>query len=162
VANQNNNTVSVLIGIAYGFFTTQIKWPIGQSPTSVISKDFNNDGNHDLAVANFKNSTISLLRGNGNGTFRPQQLFAVGSKPSAIISDDFNNDTIGMFMRNMNILRQNLRFFGVLKLLNLLSYRLIFLIIRLIYYPSVSIIKEMFFIFYQFYVQNNATLNRSS
>jgi hypothetical protein len=32
----------------------------------------------------------------------------------------------------------------------------------LIYYPSVSIIKEMFLIFYQFYVQHNSTLNKSS
>jgi hypothetical protein len=78
-----------------------------------------------------------------------------------------------MRMRNMNILsknvmryghilKQDLRSFGVLKFLNLLTYRLIFLIMRLIYYPRVPIIKEMFLIFYQFYVQNNSTLNKSS
>jgi hypothetical protein len=63
--------------------------------------------------------------------------------------------SFGMRMRNMNILsknvmcyghilRQDLRPFDVLKFLNLLSYRLIFLIMHLIYYPSVSIIKEIF------------------
>jgi hypothetical protein len=63
--------------------------------------------------------------------------------------------SFGMRMRNMNILSKNViryghilrkdfGFLGVLMLLNLLSYRLIFLIMRLIYYPSVSIIKEMF------------------
>jgi hypothetical protein len=78
-----------------------------------------------------------------------------------------------MRMRNMNILsknvmryghilRQDLRPFGVLKFLNLLSYRLIFLIMRLIYYSSVSIINEMFLIFYQFYVRNNSIFNKSS
>jgi hypothetical protein len=81
--------------------------------------------------------------------------------------------SFGMRMRNMNILnknvmryghilRQDLRPFGVLKFLNLLSYRLIFLIMRLSYYPSVSIIQEMFLVFYQFYVQNNSILNKSS
>jgi hypothetical protein len=55
-----------------------------------------------------------------------------------------------------------LRPFDVLKFLNLLSYRLIFLIMRLVYYPSVSTIKGMFLIIYQFYAQNNSTLNKSS
>ncbi len=59
----------------------------------------------------------------------------------------------GMYMKNMNILsknvmryghilRQDLRYFGELKFLNLLFFRLIFLLMRLNFYPSVCYMLE--------------------
>jgi hypothetical protein len=70
-----------------------------------------------------------------------------------------NRTFFGMRMNNMNILsknvmryghilRQDLMPFGELKFLNFLFYRLIFLLKRLNFYLSVSVIKELFqFIF---------------
>jgi hypothetical protein len=67
----------------------------------------------------------------------------------------------GMRMKNMNILsknvmryghilRQDLMPDGELKFLNFLFYRLIFLLMRLNFYLSVSVIKELFQFFFSF------------
>ena len=53
-------------------------------------------------------------------------------------------------MRYGHILRQDLRPFGELKFLNFLFYLLIFLLMRLNFYPSVSVIKELFQFFFNF------------
>ena len=79
----------------------------------------------------------------------------------------------GMHMKNMNIwsknvmryghiLRQDLRPFGELKFLNFLFYRLIFLLMRLNFYLSVSVIKELLQFSFQFYFQNQSTFNNNS
>ncbi len=67
----------------------------------------------------------------------------------------------GMRMKNMNllsknvmhyghILRQDLRLFDKFKFLKFLSYRLIFLLMPLNFYSSVSVIKELFQFFSNF------------
>jgi hypothetical protein len=79
----------------------------------------------------------------------------------------------GMRMKNMNILsknvmcyghilRQDLMPYGELKFLNFLFYRLIFLLMRLNFYLSVSVIKELFQFFFQFYLQNHSTFNKNA
>jgi hypothetical protein len=65
-------------------------------------------------------------------------------------------------MRYGHILRQDLKPFGEIKFLDLLFYRFIFLLIRLDSYPSVFLIKELFLVFLQFYVQNDSILNENS
>lgn len=62
------------------------------NPVSLLTGDFDQDGNADLVTANFGSDTVSLLLGQGNGKFRTAQTFRVGSRPNSVVSGDFNRD----------------------------------------------------------------------
>jgi hypothetical protein len=55
-------------------------------------RDFNGDGNQDLATANRNGSNISVLLGDGAGSFSPSSNFATGSAPESVAVGDFNGD----------------------------------------------------------------------
>jgi hypothetical protein len=61
----------------------------------MITKDFNLDGQADLAVVNQASNNVAILLGNGDGTFReaPGSPIVVGKSPVAIASADFDGDT---------------------------------------------------------------------
>jgi hypothetical protein len=63
----------------------------GNNPTSVVTGDFNGDGEPDLAVAN-PNEGITILLGNGDGTFTPSPANVAVSHPISIAIGDFNAD----------------------------------------------------------------------
>ena len=96
VANFRDNTVSVMLGNGDGTFTAAAGSPIdvGTAPYAVISRDFDRDGNIDLAVANSGDDTVSILLGNGDGTFTPAtgSPFAVGTTPYSLTSSDLDGD----------------------------------------------------------------------
>jgi hypothetical protein len=92
VANNADNTISVLLGQGDGTFQPQTTWPVGSGPASIVAGDFNGDGRLDLAVANSGDNTVSVLLGNGDGTFAPQVTYAVGSSPEFLLAGDFNGD----------------------------------------------------------------------
>ena len=81
VANQDGNTVSVVLGRGDGTFQPQVSYAVGSAPTGIVTGDFNDDGHIDLAVANLNDNTLSVLLGNGDGTFQPQVSYAVGYNP---------------------------------------------------------------------------------
>lgn len=90
-------TVTILLGDGTGNFTTAPGSPItvGINPWAIVTGDFNNDGNLDLAIANNANpGTVTLLLGNGDGTFTQASgsPYTVGQNPSAIAAADFNGD----------------------------------------------------------------------
>ncbi len=95
-ANNDADTVSVLLGHGNGTFGFPVGFAAGPGPTSVVPGDFNNDGRLDVAVANERNgtpegsSTVSVLIGNGDGTFQAPRTFAVGSFSWAVAVGDFN------------------------------------------------------------------------
>src|SRR5712671_286093 len=69
-ANQNDNTVSVLLGTGTGTFGAQTTFAVGNTPVSVTTADVNGDGRADLITANTTTSnTVSVLLGTGTGTF---------------------------------------------------------------------------------------------
>jgi len=97
VCNDLTNTVTILLGDGSGNFTTAAGSPItvGINPWAIVTGDFNNDGNLDLAIANNATpGTVTLLLGNGDGTFTPASgsPYAVGQGPTAIAAADFNGD----------------------------------------------------------------------
>jgi FG-GAP-like repeat len=62
-------------------------------PKSVVARDFNGDGNIDLAVGTSRNKVVSILLGNGDGTFKPYQDFATSDPPDFLAVADFNGDS---------------------------------------------------------------------
>jgi hypothetical protein len=106
--NQGDNTVSVLMGNLEGGFNPQVTYPTGAAPTAVVTGDFNNDGNLDLAVTDgncaveggpnattalsCSPGTVSILLGNGDGSFQPHLDYATGKGPSSLAAGDFNGD----------------------------------------------------------------------
>jgi uncharacterized repeat protein (TIGR01451 family) len=64
----------------------------GGSPDAIVTDDWNEDGNEDIAIANSANNTVSVLFGNGDGTFAAPANYSVGSDPTAIATADVNND----------------------------------------------------------------------
>ena len=92
VANQPDNTISVLLGNGDGTFRPQQTYQVGAEPPFIAVADFNGDGIPDLAVTNFSDNTVGVLLGKGDGTFQPQQTFPVGAGPVGVATGDFNGD----------------------------------------------------------------------
>jgi hypothetical protein len=92
VANQNSNTVSILLGKGDGTFQPSQNFATGGGPQSLAVGDFNGDGKLDIVTANYSSNTVSVLLGNGNGTFQAPTNIAIGSHPAAVAVGDFNGD----------------------------------------------------------------------
>jgi hypothetical protein len=96
VANQADNTVSVLLGNGDGSFQAAVRYAGGSSPSSLAVGDFNGDGILDLAVTDSAVSGgspgVSVLLGNGVGSFQAAQNFSAGSGPASVAVGDFNGD----------------------------------------------------------------------
>jgi hypothetical protein len=101
--NQDDSTLSILLGNGDGTFTPAAGSPISSlsyNPGPVVAGDFNADGVVDLAVANFTPlvpgtaGDVVILLGNGDGTFNqaPQSPITVGVDPFALAVADFNQD----------------------------------------------------------------------
>jgi hypothetical protein len=92
VANQTDNTISVLLGNGDGSFQRQTTINAGAAPSALVARDFNGDGKLDLAVVNKNDNNVSIFLGNGDGTFGAPTNFATGNSPLAIAAGDFNGD----------------------------------------------------------------------
>jgi len=68
--------------------------PLGFSPGYVVSADFNNDGNADLAILDPVDQTVAIFLGDGHGHFRFLEALPAGISPSALSVADVNGDGI--------------------------------------------------------------------
>jgi CSLREA domain-containing protein len=96
VGSFNQNQIAVLLGDGHGAFGVPAFYSVGtagNTPTSLTTGDFNNDGSLDVAVANTSDNTVSILLGNGLGALTPSgPAISVGHTPEAIRAGDFNDD----------------------------------------------------------------------
>ena len=82
----------------------------GMSPQAFVTRDFNQDGVLDVAIANFSPSYVSILLGLGDGGFATEQRFELGSFPNQLACDDFNGDglldlvTVNNFDEDLSVL----------------------------------------------------------
>jgi uncharacterized protein (TIGR03437 family) len=87
------SSVSLLFGSPSGeFAVSPLNLTAGQTPSTVISADFNKDGNADLAIGNFISNDVSFLFGNGRGEFAPAVNVPVGKSPAGFAPGDFDKD----------------------------------------------------------------------
>ena len=92
VSNNQNNTVSILLGVPNGGFLLNGTYATGNSPISLLAADFNGDKKLDLAAVNSNGGTISIFLGNGDGTLQGRIDYPVGQNPAGIVAADFNGD----------------------------------------------------------------------
>jgi hypothetical protein len=111
VADRLGNVVTVLRSTSNGLFPTGTcantvgadcrQFPAGEDPSFVVTRDFNGDGNLDLAVTNAVNTVdvnatgVNILLGQGNGAFGTAiQVGSHGKGPEALVADNFTADAI--------------------------------------------------------------------
>jgi hypothetical protein len=76
-----------------GQFKKPVYYKVGGVPYSIVTADFNHDGNLDLAVSDLGANQISILLGKGDGTFHPARTFSVPSCAGLAVGD-FNGDGV--------------------------------------------------------------------
>jgi hypothetical protein len=73
-------------------FGAHVEYRTGASPYSIAMRDFDGDGNLDIAAAALSSNVVSVLRGDGAGHLLPRQDFATGMGPIAIAAGDISGD----------------------------------------------------------------------
>ena len=83
----------LLLGNGLGGFAAPVTIPLANGSETVVTADFNRDGNADLALGSSgAGPVITVLLGNGNGTFQAPTTFGTTTTQSSVLVDDFNND----------------------------------------------------------------------
>jgi hypothetical protein len=82
----------VLLGDGRGGLSQARDFAVGTGPSGILTRDFNGDGQLDLAVSNTASDSVSILLGDGAGGFSSGGLTAAGPAPTAIAAGDFNRD----------------------------------------------------------------------
>jgi len=91
----------ITAAICQAGFLPPVNYPVNPSSTSVVTGDFNRDGNLDLVVTRCGDAQCStsavviVLLGQGNGKFSRGGQFVAGSPnttPDTLASGDFNGD----------------------------------------------------------------------
>ena len=108
VANQNDNSISILLNQNNGNFVAATKSPFAlasteNGPSAIATATFGNTFTTtssvtslaaDLVVANSISNNVTILLGSGDGTFQEAtgSPYAVGKNPSSVVVADFNGD----------------------------------------------------------------------
>ena len=98
VASESDSSVTILLGNGKGSFKDAQRSPffVGPQPNDISIRDFNKDGNEDLAIANHEKKYLTVLLGSGTGNFNhsPGSPFATAGIPHVhgIAAGDFNKD----------------------------------------------------------------------
>jgi hypothetical protein len=103
VANQNSNTLTLLLGNGDGTFQAPQTIKTGTMPSSIAIADFNEDGLSDFAVVNQGDNTVGIYLQNANGTFATPTTIPTGSKPTSIVAanlDSSSNALIDLAVTN--------------------------------------------------------------
>jgi hypothetical protein len=73
-------------------FNPSLNFGSVNTPYSIYSNDFNNDGKKDIVVCQNSLYLITLYYGNGDGTFGSAINISTSNSPAEIIGGDFNED----------------------------------------------------------------------
>jgi hypothetical protein len=93
VANQGENSISVLLGNGDGTFQKQVQYAAGGEPQGTVAGDFNGSGKLGIATTDFYSDGTAVFLGDGDGTFQPYTLFPVANTYlSFTATGDFRGD----------------------------------------------------------------------
>jgi hypothetical protein len=108
VANQGDNTISILLNQNNGNFAAATNSPIAlrkteTAPSAIAAGTFGNTFTSttgvttlaaDLVITNSTSNNVTVLLGNGDGTFQEAagSPYPVGNNPSSVVVADFNGD----------------------------------------------------------------------
>ena len=91
-ANNNDGTLSILLGSGTGTFTSTTNISVGGNPYNVATGDFNGDGKLDLCATKDNPYRVVILLGSGDGSFQVFTNYTVASAPRVQAVGDFNKD----------------------------------------------------------------------
>ena len=93
VANIDDNTVSILLGVGDGTFAAQQKVVVGSAPRGIAVMDVDGDGDMDIINTNSSSDNLSILLNDGAGVFGAPTFFeGGGSGEWALAAADMNQD----------------------------------------------------------------------
>ncbi|GEM_PF-5033993 len=97
VANQDSDTVSVLINTSSGGMSSfaQLTYAAGDTPSGVTTADVDGNGRADIIITNKNSDTVSVLKNTaaiGAVGFADKIDFITGDYPSDVTSADVNDD----------------------------------------------------------------------
>jgi hypothetical protein len=97
-SNQDDNSVSVLLGNGGGGFTPVAGSPfaVGRAPYPHAVGDVNRDGNLDIVTPNVRGNNVTVLLGDGRGGFTPaaKSPYAVANRPYYVALGDVSGDAL--------------------------------------------------------------------
>lgn len=92
-------------------------YPVGNTPTEIVTGDFNQDGVLDLVTADNFELNVAVLFGNGKGEFGYPRKIDVQGRPYTLEAGDFNNDgaldlVVGIYQNQVVLLGNGRGSFG--------------------------------------------------
>lgn len=84
--------VVILLNDGDGTFTVNDYIAYLEYLTAIVSADFDNDGDADLATVNSNTDDLTILLNDGNGNFTITSRPETGAVPEEMVSADFNGD----------------------------------------------------------------------
>ena len=73
-------------------FSAPVHATTGQSPSALVTADFDGDAKPDLATTDYVDGSVSVLLGKGDGSFAPRRVYRTSHWPWDLAAADLNAD----------------------------------------------------------------------